>query len=37
MVAKAEAYRELGRREQREKQLRIVKEKLAVKKHLMVR
>ena len=37
MVAKEEAYKELGRRERREKQLRIAKEKLEVKNQLMVR
>ena len=36
MVAKEEAYKELGRRERREKQLRIAKEKLEVKNQLMV-
>ncbi|KAF6032234.1 UTP11L [Bugula neritina] len=35
MVAKEEAYKELGRRERREKQLQVAREKLEVKNHLM--
>lgn len=36
MVAKEDAYKELGRRERREKQLRIAREKLEIKNQLMV-
>lgn len=37
MLAKEESYKELGRRERREKQLRVVRDKLQVKNQLMVR
>ena len=36
MLAKEEAYKELGRREKREKQLRVARDKLQVNVNLMV-
>ena len=36
MLAKEEAYKELGRREKREKQLQVARDKLQVNVNLMV-